>query len=68
MKPTDFDELFWLSDPESMGRVISEKYNINDFYCTELRQTLYKQVFCRQKTPKIPQIQVKKSQQLKHSF
>ncbi|MGB3405293.1 MAG: hypothetical protein WBA77_21595 [Microcoleaceae cyanobacterium] len=68
MQPKDFDEMFWYSDPESMGRVILEKYNLHDFYPSDLSQTLYKRVFCTQKATRIPEFYLKKSQQLKHSF
>jgi hypothetical protein len=68
MKPTDFDELFWLSDPESMGRVIYEKYNLNDFYNAELSSTLYKRVFCRHKSSTPPKIEITKFEQLKPSI
>jgi hypothetical protein len=68
MQPRDFDEMFWFSDPESMGRIISEKYNLDDFYQSDLSQVLYQQVFCTQKATKIRGFNLKKSQPLNHSF
>jgi hypothetical protein len=68
MKPSDFDEMFWFSDPESMGRVIYEKYNLNDFYNAELSSTLYQRVFCRRQSSNLPKIEIKKIEQLKPSI
>jgi|GEM_PF-4819245 hypothetical protein len=68
MKPTDFDELFWFSDPESIARVIHEKYNLNDFYNAELSSTLYQRVFCRHKSSTLPKIEIKHNKPLQHSF
>ncbi len=45
MKYTDFDDLFWQSDPESMARIIAEKYNLIYFYHGEISQTLFERVF-----------------------
>lgn len=61
MQPKDFDEIFWFSDPESMGRVIYEKYNLNDFYQSDLSDVLYQRVFCTQKVVVIPEFNLKKA-------
>ena len=45
MKYTDFDDLFWHSDPESMARIIAEKYNLTYFYHGEISRTLFERVF-----------------------
>ena len=52
MNYTDFDELFWMSDPESMGRIIAEKYNLTHFYHCDCYQVLFDHVFGSKKQEK----------------
>ena len=68
MKPTAFDELFWFSDPESMGRMIHEKYNLTDFYNADISFTLYQRAFLSQEKPTLPKITITRNEHLKPIF